>query len=215
MPPVRRFSTALITGAAIVAGTGLAIAATDAAGPADEQGAPLTLTGTVDGLTPGAARDLPVTIANPNAKPLAITTIATFVSTGAPGCPTSELAVGDLRAPVTVAGDAIAVVRLPVRLSGDAPDACQGAVFALRFSTTGRGEGSLVPVTPPAPATTDTPTAPATPPATATAGGAHKTVIVKRRRRVCKSRRVRVRGVVRRRKVCRTVIVKVKVRVPR
>lgn len=215
MPPLRRISTALITGAAIVAGTGLAIAATDAAGPADEQGAPLTLAATVDGLTPGAARDLPVTIANPNAKPLAIASIATSVSTGSQGCPASALVVGDLGAPVTVAGDATALVRLPVRLSGDAPDACQGAVFALRFSTTGRGEGALVPVTPVAPTTPAAPSTPMTPPATATAGGAFKTVIVKRRRKVCKRRRVRVRGVVRRRKVCRTVIMKVKVRVPR
>lgn len=206
MPSLRRFSTALITGAAVVAGTGLAVAASGSATAGDEQGAPLTLTGTVEGLTPGAARDLPVTIANPNAKPRVVAAITTAVTATPPSCPDAALRVGDLPAPVTVPGDASAVGHLPVRLAATAPDACQGAVFALRFSTTGRGEGSLVV---PAPAT------PATPPATATPTGSWKTVTVTRRRKVCRTRRVRVRGTVRRRKVCRIVLVKVKVRVPR
>lgn len=206
MPSLRRFSTALITGAVIVAGTGLAVAASDSAGTADGRGAPLTLTGTVEGLTPGAARDLPVTIANPNAKPLEVAAITTAVTATPPSCPDAALRVGDLPAPVTVPADASAVGHLPVRLSATAPDACQGAVFALRFTATGRGEGSLV---------IPAPTTPATPPATATPTGSSKTVTVTRRRKVCRTRRVRVRGTIRRRKVCRVVLVKVKVRVPR
>lgn len=215
MPSLRRFSTALITGAVIVAGTGLAVAASDSAGTADERGAPLTLTGTVEGLTPGAARDLPVTIANPNAKPLEVAAITTAVTATPPSCPDAALRVGDLPAPVTVPADASAVGHLPVRLSATAPDACQGAVFALRFTTTGRGEGSLVVPAPATPATPTAPTAPATPPATATPTGSWKTVTVTRRRKVCRKRRVRVRGTIRTRKVCRIVRVKVKVRVPR
>lgn len=211
MPSLRRLSTALITGAALVAGTGMAIAASDSAPAGDEQGAPLTLTGTVEGLTPGAARDLPVTIANPNGRPLVIGAIATAVSTAPQACPAAALTVGDLPGPVTVPGDASAVGHLPVRLAADAPDACQGAVFALHFTTTGRGEGSLRPATPATPATTT----PSTPPATATPTGKTKTVTVTRRRRVCRTRRVRVHGTVRRRKSCRVVRVKVKVQVPR
>ena len=85
-----------------------------------------------------------------------------------------------------------------------------GVVFALRFSATGRGEGSLVA---PAPETPGTTTAPPLPPATVTPSGKWKTVTVKRRKKVCRTRKVRVRGKVRRKKVCRIVVVKVKVKV--
>ncbi len=160
MPSRRRISTALVTLAAITAGTGMAIAASDT-GTGDEQGAPLTLSGSVEGLTPGAARDLAVTIANPNAKPLVVASVATTVTTPAQDCPARSLTVGDLDTPVTVPATGSASGRLPVRLAPDAPDACQGTVFALRFSATGRGEGSLA-----APATPA-----ATPPAAAQSRG--------------------------------------------
>lgn len=210
MPSHRRLSTALVTFAVIASGTGMAIAASGAAGGDEEHGSPLTLSGSVEGLTPGAARSLSVTIANPNGKPVVVASVATSVTTPSGTCPVTALTVGDLAAPVTVPAAGSAAGTLPVRLAADAPDACQGATFALRFSATGRGEGSLVTAAPQAPGRTTAPTAP---PATAAPSGRYRTVVVKRRRRVCRTRKVRVRGKVRRRKVCRTVIVKVKVKV--
>lgn len=207
MPSHRRISTALVTLAAIAAPAGIAIAASSA-GSGEEQGAPLTLSGSVDGLTPGAARDLAVTIGNPNAKPLVVSSVTTSVTSPAATCPAGSLIVGDLESPVTIPANASAAGVLPVRLVADAPDACQGAAFALHFDAIGRGEGSLaVPVTPATPVTPTTP-------GTSGAGGT-KTVIVKRRKKVCRVRKVRVRGKVRRMKTCRVVTVKVKVTVPR
>jgi hypothetical protein len=210
MPSHRRLSTALVTVAVITAGSGMAIAASGSAGGDDEHGTPLTLSGTVEGLTPGAARTLAVTIANPNVKPIVVAAVATSVTSPSGACPAAALTVGDLTSPVTVPAGASAAGRLPVRLAADAPDACQGAVFALRFAATGRGDGSLVAPTPETPGTT---TAPAVPPATVTPSAKWKTVTVKRRKKVCRTRKVRVRGKVRRRKVCRVVVVKVKVKV--
>lgn len=202
---------ALITGAAIAAGTGMAIAASDFAGPAGEQGAPITLSGSVEGLHPGAARDLTVTIANPNAKPLVVSEVTTSVDSPAEACPATALAAASLAAPVTVPAQSSASGRIPVMLSADAPAGCQGVRFALRFAAVGRGEGSLT--------AAPTPAAPATPasgaPAAAAPGGSARTVTVTRRKRVCRTRKVRVRGRLRRRKVCRIVRVKVRVQVPR
>lgn len=202
---------ALITGAAIAAGTGMAIAASDFAGPAGEQGAPITLSGSVEGLHPGAARDLTVTIANPNAKPLVVREVTTSVDSPAEACPATALTAAPLAAPVTVPAQSSASGRIPVTLSADAPAGCQGVRFALRFAAVGRGEGSLT--------AAPTPAAPATPasgaPAAAAPGGSVRTVTVTRRKRVCRTRKVRVRGRLRRRKVCRIVRVKVRVQVPR
>lgn len=203
---------ALITGAAIAAGTGMAIAASDFAGPAGEQGAPITLSGSVEGLHPGAARDLTVTIANPNAKPLVVSDVTTSVDSPAEACPATALTAAPLAAPVTVPAQSSASGRIPVTLSADAPAGCQGVRFALRFAAVGRGEGSLTP--------TPTPAAPATPPASgapaaAAPGGSVRTVTVTRRKRVCRMRKVRVHGRLRRRKVCRFVRVKVRIQVPR
>lgn len=217
MPSVRTISTALITGAALVAGTGMAVAASEIAGRADEQGAPITLSGSVEGLVPGAARDLTVTIANPNPKPLVVGEVTTAVASPDKACPATTLTAAPLAAPVAVPAQSTASGRIPVTLAADAPSACQGVRFALRFSVVGRGEGSLTAT--PAPVAPATPAAPSTPasgtPATAKPSGALKTVTVTRRRRVCMTLKVRVRGKVRRRKVCRIVKVKVKIQVPR
>lgn len=217
MPSVRTISTALITGAALVAGTGMAVAASEIAGRADEQGAPITLSGSVEGLVPGAARDLTVTIANPNPKPLVVGEVRTAVASPDKACPATTLTAAPLAAPVAVPAQSTASGRIPVTLAADAPSACQGVRFALRFSVVGRGEGSLTAT--PAPVAPTSPATPATPssrtPATAKPSGALKTVTVTRRRRVCMTLKVRVRGKVRRRKVCRIVKVKVKIQVPR
>ena len=217
MPSVRTISTALITGAALVAGTGMAVAASEIASRADEQGAPITLSGSVEGLVPGAARDLSVTIANPNPKPLVVGEVTTAVASPDKACPATTLTAAPLAAPVAVPAQSTASGRIPVTLAADAPSACQGVRFALRFSVVGRGEGSLTAT--PAPVAPATPAAPSTPasgtPATAKPSGALKTVTVTRRRRVCMTLKVRVRGKVRRRKVCRIVKVKVKIQVPR
>ena len=217
MPSVRTISTALITGAALVAGTGMAVAASEIAGRADEQGAPITLSGSVEGLVPGAARDLTVTIANPNPKPLVVGEVTTAVASPDKACPATTLTAAPLAAPVAVPAQSTASGRIPVTLAADAPSACQGVRFALRFSVVGRGEGSLTAT--PAPVAPTSPMTPATPssgtPATAKPSGALKTVTVTRRRRVCMTLKVRVRGKVRRRKVCRIVKVKVKIQVPR
>lgn len=209
----RRRLTITLLALALTGGSAAAAIAAGALETTSEQGQPITLSGQVEGLVPAAGRDLVVRIANPNGAPLVVSSVATDVASPVAGCPSSALQVGDLRAPVTVPANGAADGTVLATLAADAPDACQGVRFALTFRATGRGEGTLVPVTPTTPAT---PTTPTTTPSTPVTPSTGRTVTKTIRKRVCKRRRVKVRvhgRTVRRwKRVCQTV--KVKVTVP-
>lgn len=143
MAPRRHPLIAALAAVGALAGGAIALAA----GDEPETARPLVLSGTVEGLYPGATLHLPVLAANPNARPVVITSLATTVTSAPTGCPADALQPGGLGEPLSVAANGSALGRIPVTMRTDAPNDCQGATFALAFRALGEGEGT--PVAPP------------------------------------------------------------------
>lgn len=97
------------------------------------------IAGEVGGLFPGADTTLDAVVTNPH--PFAIRVISTTVTVldASQACPASMLEIGDSDATVEVPPGGTATVPLDVRMSLDAPDACQGATWPLRFTGTAVG----------------------------------------------------------------------------
>lgn len=90
--------------------------------------------GHVVGLYPGAARKMRTTVRNGYDHPVRLRSIKVKVGPGASGCAARNLRVGQIRhGRRVVPRRHSATVGLRVRMSGSAPDACQGARFPLRF----------------------------------------------------------------------------------
>jgi len=197
----------LVIAAVLATGAVGAYAATGSGGASQSE--PLALSGSVTGLVPGARRAIAVEVTNPNAREATVTDVAVAVTGEQAGCPASALEVGRIATPLTVPAAASRTTALPVTLAASAPDACQGASFALRYSAT-----ATVPDLPSGtggetPSGTGSET-PAAVPATPKTKLVTKTVV--RTKRVCRITRRHHRRV----KHCRKVRVKVriKVRVP-
>jgi hypothetical protein len=98
-----------------------------------------TLSGEVTGLYPGHPMTLEVRVANPSDSTMHVTSIDTIVASTTVGCAASQLTVnrfdGDIAVPAT------STVTVPVRvlLATEAPGACIGATFDLRFTGTATG----------------------------------------------------------------------------
>lgn len=197
--PRPRHSGVLVIAAVIATGAVGAYAATGSGGTS--QSGPLALSGSVSALVPGAHRTIEVEVTNPNGREATVTEIAVAVTAEQAGCPASALEVGRADTPLTVPAAASRTTSLPVTLVATAPDACQGASFALRYSATATGPDL------PAAAGGETPAAAPGAPATRLVT---KTVL--RTKRVCRVVRHRHRRVKRCRKV--RVKVRIKVRVP-
>jgi hypothetical protein len=97
------------------------------------------IAGEVDGLFPGADMTLDAEVTNP--YPFAIRVISTTVTVldASPACPASMLEIGDSHATVEVPPGGTGTVPLDVRMSLNAPDACQGATWPLEFTGTAVG----------------------------------------------------------------------------
>jgi len=207
--PRPRHSGVLVVATVLATGAAGAYAATGPGGTS--QSGPLALSGSVSGLVPGSHRSIELQVANPNGREVTVTDVAVTVTADQDGCPAATLEVGRMPASISVPASGSSTTTLPVTLAADAPDACQGASFTLRYATTatgpdlpsdtagdaGTGTGS------PAPTPAVTPASPKTRLITKT---------VYRTKRVCRVTRrhhTRVRH-------CRRVRVKVriKVRVP-
>lgn len=98
-----------------------------------------TVAGEIDGLYPGAVATLDATVTNPYPFAIRVSSVAVGVGDAGPGCPASMLEVGGSVGSVEVAGHATGTVPLEVRMQASAPDACQGAMWPLRFTAIGLG----------------------------------------------------------------------------
>jgi hypothetical protein len=94
-------------------------------------------------LYPGHVGDAQFTVTNPNTYGVQLTsvTIGTVTSSN-PGCPASSVQPATtpvtLKAPVTVGAGQTQTFTVPaLKMSPDAPDACQGASFTMRAAVTG------------------------------------------------------------------------------
>ena len=106
----------------------------------------VTLDGTVAGLYPGAAVDLPLQVRNPVAVDVRLDRLTITVGTpDRDGCPADAVLIGTAATPgagsepldVRLAPDASVVLTVPVAMAVDAPSACQVATFPLAYATEG------------------------------------------------------------------------------
>jgi hypothetical protein len=93
----------------------------------------LHLGGHVRHLFPGAHKRMRVTITSRYRDPLWVRSVSTVVRGGGPGCPASNVRVHRYRGRFRIGAHRSRRLRLRVTMSGDAPDACQGRRFKLRF----------------------------------------------------------------------------------
>jgi hypothetical protein len=115
---------------------------------AGSQGKAFAISGALSGLTPGATGHLMVSVTNPNNQDMKITSLsATLLSvTKAANAPTGTCASSAFTVGAYV-GSYFTVTKnttrssspgyIPVTLSHNAPNACQGATFNLSYSGTG------------------------------------------------------------------------------
>jgi len=103
---------------------------------ATSKGKPFSITGDVDDLYPGARALLNVQVTNPNNSPLRVSSIDVAVDdSDIVDCGSEWISPGrDVRISALVPAKATAHLSFPVRMLGNAPVACQGATWSLKFT---------------------------------------------------------------------------------
>jgi hypothetical protein len=89
--------------------------------------------GRVQGLYPGARRELPLMVVNRTGNPMRVTAIRVRVGDANAGCASATLVPTSFRGSMRVPAGSIRRLRLPIRMRVSAPDACQGASYPLAF----------------------------------------------------------------------------------
>jgi hypothetical protein len=101
--------------------------------PVQETG-PVTITGSVGGLYPGATLPLPLTIANARTAPVTVTSVTATVADASKLCKKANLTVSQFAGgDVVVPAGGHAIVTLAVTMALAAGNTCQGAVFHLTY----------------------------------------------------------------------------------
>jgi hypothetical protein len=99
------------------------------------------ISGSVKGLFPGSSVPLVLSIVNPQSYPIVVSSITTRVGkTNRPGCSSTFLSVAPFSGAIAVAAKGSAAVIVSVTLSHAAPNACEGAVFPLKYSGSAVGQ---------------------------------------------------------------------------
>lgn len=93
-----------------------------------------SVVGSVDGLYPGSTKQLKLTLSNDTGAALKVTSLFIDVVGGSAGCATTNLQVGSFSGPVTIPKKGSAVTVMSITMIAEAPNACQGANFALSYS---------------------------------------------------------------------------------
>lgn len=132
-------------------GTGVVIGASPSAAPRLPVSPPVQgvflISGGVDGLVPGTAKTMPLTVTNPNSYAIQVLTVDTGVAVPtATSCPSGSLAVGDYTfddgdAVLTAPPGGTVRVDVPVELRDSLTQdqtGCRAATFALTFEGTAR-----------------------------------------------------------------------------
>ena len=94
--------------------------------------------GEVEGLYPGALKDVPVLLENPNNFDVVVTELAAGVAHASPSCRAGNVDVDDFAGRRLVPKNGTAVQTLVVRMHNDAPDDCKNTTWQLTYS--GRAE---------------------------------------------------------------------------
>lgn len=90
--------------------------------------------GTVEGLFPGAVKDLPVLLENRNNFDVVVTELAAGIAHAAPGCTAGNIDVDDFTGRRLVPGNGTATQMLVIRMGNDAPDSCKSVTWQLTYS---------------------------------------------------------------------------------
>lgn len=98
--------------------------------------------GEIAGLYPGVEATLDAEVTNPHSFPIRVTSVSADVLPAGPGCSGAVLDVGEYDDGVVVPASSSTTVPLLVTMDADAPDACQGAAWPLRFTGTAVGSGT-------------------------------------------------------------------------
>jgi hypothetical protein len=134
---VRRALALMAAVLAVMAVIGLSWGAQDVllsvSGPSDPA---VTITGTVDGLTPGRTTTLHLTLRNPGSREAPITVVRA-VPTDSPRCAASYVTTGDWHGAIVVPANGSADVALPITVSATLPARCAGAAWRLDYSAQG------------------------------------------------------------------------------
>jgi hypothetical protein len=93
----------------------------------------LKVSGHIDGLYPGAVKPLPVKLKSNYPFPIRVRSVRARISDGGFGCPKEKLAVTRWTGLLRVRPHSSRHIALQAALSPSALNACQGAVFPLRF----------------------------------------------------------------------------------
>ena len=98
----------------------------------------LLVRGHVRRLYPGAERRMRVRLTNRAGDRLWVRGVRTVIRRGGPGCSAKNLRVPRYRGNISIGPRRTRVVRVRVAMRGNAPDACQGRRFKLRFHARAR-----------------------------------------------------------------------------
>lgn len=102
--------------------------------PAAVNASAFTISGKVGGLYPGALRSLTLTVANHQPYAIVVTSLTTTVGAASAACGASNLTVPAFSGHLTVPANGQAKTTVQVKMAHAAPNACQHAVFPLRYS---------------------------------------------------------------------------------
>jgi len=129
-------AVAVLASAAILAGTGVAVADRQGDRPPRPEPVEVTITGDVEGLHPGVDAVLELTITNPYRFDVQVRDLDVVVTDASPDCSASALVVEPAPTGLVIAGRGEGNVTVPIAMPRSVPDACQGAVFPLSYTAT-------------------------------------------------------------------------------
>ena len=99
---------------------------------------PFTINGSVTGLYPGAHKVLPLSVNNPNAYALAITSISvTAGNSDHAGCGAANIGATSFSGSVVVPANSVGVINVFVDMIASPANVCQGATFPLTYTGAG------------------------------------------------------------------------------
>lgn len=103
-------------------------------GPSAANTAAFTISGKVSGLYPGAVRSLKLTVTNHESFAIVVTSLTTTVGAARATCGASNLTVTSFSGRLRVPARGKASTSVHAKMAHSAPNACQGAVFPLRYA---------------------------------------------------------------------------------
>ena len=99
----------------------------------DKEKRDFTVSGEVQGLYPGAQRELVLTVGNPHNFDIRVSSLTVRVGNAGPGCSGANVVPTDFTGALVVPGKGTAEQSVPVAMVADPPDACRNATFPLTF----------------------------------------------------------------------------------